>query len=48
MGLKIKGKLFGFLSYIGLCLGLLTQKSSPLAVHAHVALRGYFLLVKLA
>lgn len=40
---------FGFiLSYIGLRLGLLMEKSSPLAVHAYVAQLGYFLLVKLA
>jgi putative membrane protein len=40
---------FGFiLSYIGLRLGLLMEKSSPLAVHAYVAQLGYFLLVNLA
>jgi putative membrane protein len=40
---------FGFfLSYIGLRLGLLMEKSLPLAVHAYVAQLGYFMLVKLA
>jgi putative membrane protein len=40
---------FGFiLSYIGLRLGLLMEKSSSLAVHAYVAQLGYFMLVKLS
>ncbi|MGH7452319.1 MAG: carotenoid biosynthesis protein [bacterium] len=40
---------FGFIfSYIGLRLGLLMEKSSPLAMHANVAQLGYFMLVKLA
>ncbi|MGH7598347.1 MAG: carotenoid biosynthesis protein [bacterium] len=40
---------FGFIfSYIGLRLGLLMEKSSPLAMHAYVAQLGYFMLVKLA
>jgi putative membrane protein len=40
---------FGFiLSYIGLRLGLLMEKSLPLAAHAYVAQLGYFMLVKLA
>jgi putative membrane protein len=39
----------GFLlSYIGLRLGLLMEKSLPLAVHAYVAQLGYFMLVRLA
>lgn len=40
---------FGFiLSYIGLRLGLLMEKSLPVAVHAYFAQLGYFVLVNLS